>query len=201
MSPKLSHFYGRSDSVGSIPEEDDSPGRRNFQANDSDDESNVSPHSGRRHSSVSCLLQALSDEDQTKLAKCLETILDIVGESMPEIQVKETIIRCNFDTELSLNTLLNNPIGAYHECDPTENRTGSSAIRVRNEPRGMLDPQPTPWSPPAPTVPSHSDSIRHEISSGKAELFLEEPDSTLYPESVVSDKVCNGRQNDDALYD
>ena len=29
--------------------------------------------------------------------------------------VKETIIRCNFDTELSLNTLLNNPIGAYHE--------------------------------------------------------------------------------------
>ena len=46
MSPKLSHFYGRSDSVGSIPEEDDSPGRRNFHANDSDDESNVSPHSG-----------------------------------------------------------------------------------------------------------------------------------------------------------
>ena len=96
------------------------------------------------------MLEALSDEDQTKLAKCLEEILDIVGESMPEIQgnllilvwalihffkgpqstnlflanlrhivlifpVKETIIRCNFDTELSLNTLLNNPIGAYHD--------------------------------------------------------------------------------------
>merc|ERR1712012_1068528 len=170
MSPKLSHFYGRSDSVGSIPEEDDSPGRRNFQANDSDDESNVSPHSGRRHSSVSCLLEALSDEDQTKLAKCLETILDIVGESMPEIQVKETIIRCNFDTELSLNTLLNNPIGAYHECvnDATDNRTGTSSFRMRNEPRGVFDPQPTPWSPPAPS--ELSDTIRHEISSGKAEL-------------------------------
>ena len=35
---------------------------------------------------MSCLLEALSDEDQTKLAQCLEEILDIVGESMPEIQ-------------------------------------------------------------------------------------------------------------------
>ena len=39
MSPKLSHFYGRSDSVGSIPEEDDTPGRRPYQPSDSDDES------------------------------------------------------------------------------------------------------------------------------------------------------------------
>jgi len=202
MSPKLSHFYGRSDSVGSIPEEDGTTGRRPYQAtDDSDDESNAASHSGRRHSSVSCLLEALSDEDQTKLAKCLETILDIVGESMPEIQVKETIIRCNFDTELSLNTLLNNPIGAYHECvnDATDNRTGTSSFRIRNEPRGVLDPQPTPWSPPAPS--ELSDTIRHEISSGKAELFLEEPDSTLGSESIPSGKFCNGRQHEDASYD
>merc|ERR1719422_521753 len=202
MSPKLSHFYGRSDSVGSIPEEDDTPGRRPYQPSDSDDESSsVSPHSGRRHSSVSCLLEALSDEDQSKLAKCLETILDIVGESMPEIQVKETIMRCNFDTELSLNTLLNNPIGAYHECGmgASANRTGAASLRKRNEPRGVLDPQPTPWSPPAPS--ELSDTIRHELSSGKAELFLEEPDSTLGSESIPSGKFCNGRQHEDASYD
>ena len=47
MSPKLSHFYGRSDSVGSIPEEDSEPGRRPYQPSDSDDESsNFTPHSG-----------------------------------------------------------------------------------------------------------------------------------------------------------
>ena len=47
MSPKLSHFYGRSNSVGSIPEEDNIAGRGPQQSNDSDDESsNFSPHSG-----------------------------------------------------------------------------------------------------------------------------------------------------------
>ena len=40
----------------------------------------------RRNSSASCLLEALNDEDQTKLSQCLEVILDIVGESMPEVQ-------------------------------------------------------------------------------------------------------------------
>ena len=32
------------------------------------------------------MLEALNDEDQTKLSQCLEVILDIVGESMPEVQ-------------------------------------------------------------------------------------------------------------------
>ena len=34
----------------------------------------------------------------------------------------------------------------------------------------MLDPQPTPWSPPAPS--ELSDTIRHEISSGKYMIFI-----------------------------
>ena len=47
MSPKLSHFYGRSDSVGSIPEEDGTTGRRPYQTtDDSDDETNAASHSG-----------------------------------------------------------------------------------------------------------------------------------------------------------
>ena len=39
---------------------------------------------------------------------------------------------------------------------------------LRYRPRGMLDPQPTPWSPPAPS--ELSDTLRHEISSGKYKL-------------------------------
>ena len=34
----------------------------------------------------------------------------------------------------------------------------------------MLDPQPTPWSPPAPS--ELSDTIRHEISSGKVHTLV-----------------------------
>ena len=35
---------------------------------------------------------------------------------------------------------------------------------IHFRPRGVLDPQPTPWSPPAPS--ELSDTIRHELSSG-----------------------------------
>lgn len=205
MSPKLSHFYGRSNSVTSIPEEDNVGGRNKQDPSDSDDESaNFSPRSGRRHSSTSCLLEALSDEDQTKLAQCLEQILDIVGESMPEIQVKETIVRCNFDTELSLNTLLNIPIGAYHESgiDVTEGRSGVSSFRGRNEPRGILDPQPTLWSPPATC--EMGGAIRQEIRRGQAEVFLEETDSKLDDDSTNNLVTFNGQSNqcnDDAAND
>ena len=41
--------------------------------------------SQRRHSSGSSLLEALDEEETKKLAECLEKILDVVGESMPEI--------------------------------------------------------------------------------------------------------------------
>jgi hypothetical protein len=41
--------------------------------------------SQRRHSSGSSLLEALDDEETKKLSECLEKILDVVGESMPEV--------------------------------------------------------------------------------------------------------------------
>jgi elongation factor 1 alpha-like protein len=52
-------------------------------------------------------------DDQKKLAQCLEDILDIVGESMPEHVVKEAIVRCDFNKEVALNTLLNNPVTGH----------------------------------------------------------------------------------------
>ena len=50
---------------------------------------------------------ALSPDEMTKLISCLDYILDIVGETVPEYTVKETIVRCNYDSEKALNDLLN----------------------------------------------------------------------------------------------
>ena len=40
----------------------------------------------RRHSSGSSLVEALDAEEAQKLASCLDYILDIVGDTLPEIQ-------------------------------------------------------------------------------------------------------------------
>ena len=52
---------------------------------------------------------SLSLDEITRLNSCLDHILDIVGETVPEYTVKETIVRCNFDSEKALNDLLNSP--------------------------------------------------------------------------------------------
>lgn len=70
---------------------------------------------------------------------------------MPEIQVKEAIVRCDFNAELALNTLLNNP-GAYKNCDEDRRRT-----------RGGQQPRPTNLSPPPiPATPSLPGSANTE---------------------------------------
>jgi len=53
----------------------------------------------------------LSSADKAKLAKCLEDVLDVVGDTIPEKSVKEAIVRCDFDSDVAVNTLLNNPVG------------------------------------------------------------------------------------------
>merc|ERR1719415_343516 len=91
-TPKMSQFFGRTNSVSSVPEEDEDAGNEA----DSDDSSSTS-EGGRRHSSGSSLIESLNAEEAAKLATCLIDILDIVGENIPEIQIKETIIRCEFN--------------------------------------------------------------------------------------------------------
>ena len=81
-TPKMSHFFGRTNSVSSVPEEDEDAGNEA----DSDDSSSLSSEGGRRHSSGSSLVESLSAEEAEKLASCLDYILDIVGEAIPEIQ-------------------------------------------------------------------------------------------------------------------
>lgn len=84
-TPKMSQFFGRTNSVSSVPEEDEDAGNEA----DSDDSSSHSSDGGsRRHSSGSSLVEALDAEEAQKLASCLDYILDIVGDTIPEIQSK-----------------------------------------------------------------------------------------------------------------
>ena len=86
-TPKLKHMiFGRTNSVSSVPEEDETD--RGHEA-DSDDSSSQSSEGGgqnKRHSSGSSLVEALDEEEQIKLAECLDYILDIVGDTLPEVQ-------------------------------------------------------------------------------------------------------------------
>ena len=70
----------------SVPEEDEDRGHEA----DSDDSSSQSSESGsgsgnRRHSSGSSLVEALDEEESLKLAECLDYILNIVGDTYPEL--------------------------------------------------------------------------------------------------------------------
>lgn len=88
-TPKMSQFFGRTNSVSSVPEEDEDAGNEA----DSDDSSSLSSEGGRRHSSGSSLVESLDVEEEKKLAMCLEYILDIVGDTIPEIQSKISILK------------------------------------------------------------------------------------------------------------
>lgn len=139
-SPKIGHFFmDRNASGESGPEED---GAGQGVGGDSDDEGRVGHHIGRRHPSVSSLLEGLTDGEQAQLARCLEHILDIVGDTFPEPTIKETIVRCEFDSDLAVNTLLNNPTSSTGAASTSTAGGGSRR-------RQLQQPQPTPWSPPA----------------------------------------------------
>ena len=50
---------------------------------------------------------ALSNEDLARLNSCLDHILDIVGETVPEYTIKETIVKCKYDADKALDAILN----------------------------------------------------------------------------------------------
>ena len=92
---------GHTPKIGFFVAEADEPPERIRQRSDSETSS----------SSNSNLWDDLAPDDAQKLAECLEHILDVVGESMPEHVVKEAIVRCDFQKEVALNPRLNNPVG------------------------------------------------------------------------------------------
>lgn len=54
---------------------------------------------------------ALSSEDITRLNSCLDYILNIVGETVAEYTIKETIVKCDYNAEEALNKILEGGAG------------------------------------------------------------------------------------------
>ena len=54
-----------------------------------------------------------------------------MGDTVPERAVKEAIVRCDFDAEVAVNTLLNNPVGhrGAGQC-PDQYRWGELTIKL-----------------------------------------------------------------------
>uniref|UniRef100_A0A1B6IM34 Tr-type G domain-containing protein n=1 Tax=Homalodisca liturata TaxID=320908 RepID=A0A1B6IM34_9HEMI len=62
-----------------------------------------------RRDSDSFKYPELSDVDEARLRSCLDEIHSVIGDSIPENIVVETIIQKNFDIALALDSLLNSP--------------------------------------------------------------------------------------------
>jgi len=183
-TPKMSHFFGRTNSVSSVPEEDEDAGNEA----DSDDSSSLSSEGGRRHSSGSSLVESLSTEEAEKLASCLDYILDIVGEAIPEIQVKETIIKCEFNTESALNTLLNSPMSGGSSEKPVKKSSKMKPKSTRSSPPPCENLErlgaTAASSPPVPIVltaskieerPSANFQPKPQFSGGESEPIFTTP--------------------------
>ena len=64
---------------------------------------------------------ALSSEDLTRLNSCLDYILNIVGETVAEYTIKETIVKCDYNAEVALNKILDAGAGGsspLSKCSP-----------------------------------------------------------------------------------
>ena len=66
---------------------------------------------------------ALSREEVARLNSCLDHILDIVGETVPEFTIKETIVKCGYDAEKALNAILNKSVS---RVSFQQNQSGNS---------------------------------------------------------------------------
>jgi elongation factor 1 alpha-like protein len=82
--------------------------RSDFLANHRDieeeDENEAAPH---RRDSESFEMPDLNPIDRAKLLSCIEEIRNIVGDTISEKQLVETIMGQNFDLESALNAVLN----------------------------------------------------------------------------------------------
>lgn len=143
-TPKMGHFFARrSDSISSVPEEEEegaegASGRSRIRArSDSETSSSSNPEEE---------LDPLNEEEALKLAQCLEQILDIVGDSIPESSIREVIKRCDFNQEVALNTLLNNPIKSQGRRAPAVPATPiPTPLPVKEpEPEPVISTRPKP---------------------------------------------------------
>ena len=73
----------------------------------------------------------LSSEDLARLNSCLYYILNIVGETVAEYTIKETIVQCQYDGEAALNKILEG--GAAGGSSPQSRCSPPKRSKVRLE--------------------------------------------------------------------
>lgn len=165
-TPKMGHFVlGRSDSVPSVPEEEDGEETSGPMRERSDSET----------SSGSNTDYDLSDADQKKLSQCLEDVLDIMGDTMPEHLVKEAIVRCDFNSEVAVNTLLNNPVKSR------VSQAKAAAARIRP----AVVPDPTDTSSVTPSIPIASSSSASAASAAAVVRTLPQTVKAKKPTKII----------------
>lgn len=75
------------------------------EGNEEDDDENIL--SKQRRDSEHFIMPVLNDEDSAKLHSCIDEIRSVVGESVSEKQLVETIMKFSFDCTKSLDAVLN----------------------------------------------------------------------------------------------
>jgi elongation factor 1 alpha-like protein len=107
--------------------------RSEFLANHRDieeeNEDETTPH--YRRDSESYELPELDSVDRAKLLSCIEEIRNIVGDTISEKQLVETIMGQNFDMESALNAVLN-----FNKTPPTMPKMANKVVAIE---KGELD--------------------------------------------------------------
>lgn len=83
---------------------------RDIQEEDEDEDGDAAEGGAaakQRRDSESFQLPALDDENSAKLRSCMDEIRNVVGETVSERQLVETIMKFNFDCSKSLDAVLN----------------------------------------------------------------------------------------------
>lgn len=142
----LSNFLGEE---GGIPEEEEY-----------EEDSDGMPRDHHRHS-LDYTRPQLNDVDEAHLNSCLEEVRNVLGESLPEHILIDTIIKQNFDLEKSLNQLLNQSDAPKPQREPRQRRNRSQGVAPVSKDttpavqRCTITTQvtaPTPPQPPATRV-------------------------------------------------
>lgn len=186
-------FANVMDAKESIEEEPDNleasdvfPDRRREPSGESSESSNVSssretfgsklpPKSMRsRKTSQEFVRPQLSQPDEVRLNSCVEEIQNVLGDSVPDWTIIDTVVAFNFDFEKSLDFLLRQQQGdasddiddAFSESATSPTSGGAVAMRM-DAPAPRLFPSsadlpptsflPPPTSPRFPLLPSSSD--------------------------------------------
>ncbi|XP_039279966.1 HBS1-like protein [Nilaparvata lugens] len=58
----------------------------------------------------------LSDLDEARLRSCRDEVQGVVGDSLPDSTLDETILRCQFDVARTLDALLQSPKAVSQQC-------------------------------------------------------------------------------------